>query len=161
MPLRQTLIDSAVKKCSSDADLARRLGVSKGLLSMVRSGKAPMSPEMAALLADIAGEDARQAVVDAVIERAEGSPRGLVLREILGKARATGAAAMLAFSYSVPATYAIGKIADGLYIVSSWRFRGERRRSPRSLSSEQPSAMRLSYRPDGTPAIKRMVVQRT
>lgn len=79
-----------------------------------------MSPELAAELADIAGEDARQAVIDAVIERNAANRKGKVLREILGKAVAAGVVGMLVFFYNAGSTYAMEKIAkpvDSLYIV--------------------------------------------
>ena len=92
------------------------------IVSMMRRGKRPISPEMAAVLADIAGEDAREATIAAVIEGARGTRREGVLREILGKALAAGVAGMLVFSYSGDSISATEKIAnklDSLYIVSS------------------------------------------
>lgn len=89
---------------------------------MMRRGKRPISPEMAAVLADIAGEDAREATIAAVIEGARGTRREGVLREILGKALAAGVAGMLVFSYSgdsISATKTIARTVDSLYIVSS------------------------------------------
>lgn len=159
------LIDKAREKCHSDAELARRLGVSKALLSMMRKRQREVTPDIAALLADIAGEDARQAVVDAVIERAAGTERGLMLREILGKALRAGAAGALAISYSVPLMNAMETIVNRLYIVSSWRFRPERRKVPRALPDGQidrrrkRSGMRLSYLPNGTPKLARFEVR--
>ena len=118
----ETLIDRAAKQCKSNAELARRVGVSPAIVSMMRRGKRPISPEMAAVLADIAGEDAREATIAAVIEGARGTRREGVLREILGKALAAGVAGMLVFSYSgdsISATKTIARTVDSLYIVSS------------------------------------------
>jgi len=81
-----------------------------------------MSPATAAVLADIAGEDAREIAIDAVIESAKGTRLEKTVREILGKALAAGVAAMCLFSYSedsVSATKTIAKPLDTLYIVSS------------------------------------------
>lgn len=95
-----TLIDKAAKMCGSQNALAERLGFSKGTLSDMRHGRKAISPATAAELADIAGEDARQAAIDAVIESARGTRREGVLREILGKALVAGVAGVLVFSYS-------------------------------------------------------------
>lgn len=70
-----------------------------------------MSPELAAEIADIAGEDARQAVIDAVIERNLTGKKGTLLKEILGKEIAAGEAATLGFSYKNALTYATETIA--------------------------------------------------
>lgn len=95
-----TLIDKASKVCKSDAELARRLGVSRAAVSMMRSGKLKISPEMAAFMADIAGENARDAYIAAGIENARGTKYEGALREVLGKALAAGVAGLLVFSYS-------------------------------------------------------------
>ena len=66
----------------------------------MKQGRREISPETAALLADIAHEDPRQAVIDAVIERNKTGPKAEQLREILGKALVAGALATLAIDYS-------------------------------------------------------------
>ena len=76
------------------------MGISKALISLMRSGERGITPGTAAELADIAGDDAREAAIAAVIEGAKGTRRESVLREILGKAIAAGVAGVLAFSYS-------------------------------------------------------------
>ena len=95
----KTLIDKATKVCGSTNALAERMGVKPNVISMLRSGRT-ITPETAAELADIAGEDAREAAIQAMIERAKGTRREGVLREILGKALAAGVAGLLVFSYS-------------------------------------------------------------
>lgn len=100
MKLGQSLIDKASKVCGSDAALARRMNVYPADVSNLRSGKRPLSPELAAELADIAGEDPRQAVIDAVIERNMGTRKEGAMLNILGKALAAGVAAMWLFTYS-------------------------------------------------------------
>lgn len=70
-----------------------------------------MTPEMAAELADIAGEDARQAVIDAVIARNMDGKKGPRLAQILGKALAAGVAAMCLFFYSADSISATKTIA--------------------------------------------------
>lgn len=98
------LIDKASKVCGSDTALAERMGIERPNLSLMRSGKRAISPATAAELADIAGEDAREAAIAAVIEGAKGTRRESVLREILGKAIAAGVAGLLVFSYNDDST---------------------------------------------------------
>lgn len=127
MEYAKTLIDKASKVCGSDKALAERMGIYAADISHLRAGKRPLSPELAAELADIAGEDAREAAIAAIIMRNENNRKGAVLREILGKALAAGVAGMLVFSYSgdsISATKTIANKLDRLYIVSSrvrWR----------------------------------------
>ena len=95
-----TLIDKASAKCDGDAALARRMGVAQSVISDMRHRGRTVTPETAAELAAIAGEDPREAMVDAVLERSKGTRREGVLREILGKGLVTGAVVMSLFSYS-------------------------------------------------------------
>lgn len=111
MKLGQTLIDKASKNCGSDAALARKMGIYPADVSNLRAGKRALSPELAAEIAEIAGEDARQAVIDAVIERNLGTKKGSVLKEILGKVLAAGGVAVLAFFYSGDSISAMKSIA--------------------------------------------------
>jgi len=86
----------------------------------MKHGKREISPETAALLADIAQVDAHRAVIDAVIERNRTGPKAERIRAILGKGLAAGGAAMLLISYIQPltdATETIAKSANTLYIV--------------------------------------------
>lgn len=116
----KSLIDKAAENCSSYAELARRIGTSKQSLSQMKHGTRDISPETAALLADIANEDAREAVIRAVIERNRTGPKAEQIREILGKALAGGAVVALLICYNANLIDAIGIIASGLtmlYIV--------------------------------------------
>lgn len=125
---KKTLIDKASEICGGDAALARRMGISRALISLMRSGDRKITPETAAELADIAGDDAREAAIAAIIEGAKGTRREGVLREILGKAPAAGGAAMLGISYSEglnSTTEKIAKKADSIRlsihrIFSGW-----------------------------------------
>lgn len=124
MQEKKTLIDKASEICGGDAALSRRMGISRALVSLMRSGDRKITPETAAELADIAGDDAREAAISALLENAKGTRREGVLREILGKALAAGVAGMLVFSYngdSISATEKIANKLDSLYIVSSRR----------------------------------------
>lgn len=96
----KTLIDKAAKICGSDEALALRLGTARPNVSLMRSGKRAVSPATAAELAEIAGEDAREAAIAAVLEGAKGTRREGVLREILGKGLAAGVAGMSLIFYS-------------------------------------------------------------
>lgn len=104
MQALETLIDKAAKVCGSDNALAERIGIARPNISLMRAGKRPISPATAAELANIAGEDPREAAIDAVIESAKGTRRESVLRDILGKALAAGAAGVSAISYNEEST---------------------------------------------------------
>lgn len=95
----KTLIDKASKVCGNDAALAKRMGIAPQTISNLRTSRT-ITPETAAELAGIAGEDAIDAVITAMLDRAKGTRREGVLREILGKALAAGVAGMLVFFYS-------------------------------------------------------------
>ena len=114
------LIDKASEVCGSDSKLAERMGVHRVVIAEMRSGKRSISPASAAELADIAGDDAREAAIAAILEGAKGTRREGVLRDILGKALAVGVAGMLVISYSEGSNSAMEKIAmnDGaIYFV--------------------------------------------
>lgn len=81
----KTLIDKASKVCFSDGNLATQLGVAPSVISDMRHGHRTMSPETAAMLADIAGVNPVLAAIEAMLTRAEGTSRGLKLREIFEK----------------------------------------------------------------------------
>ena len=116
------LIDRASEMCGGDSALAEKMGIPRQNVYLMRTGKRPISPATAAELADIAGDDAREAAIEAIIESAKGTRRESVLREILGKALAAGVAGMLVFSYSgdsISTTKKIARTVDSLYIVYS------------------------------------------
>lgn len=118
MESAKLLIDKASDVCGGDASLARRMGISRALVSLMRSGERKITPETAAELADIAGEDAREAAIAAIIEGAKGTRRESTLRNILGKALAAGVAAMLVISYkddSISTTETIAKSETPVY----------------------------------------------
>lgn len=107
----QPLIDRAAKVCGSDSKLAERMGIHRVAISEMRAGKRAISPATAAELADIAGDDAREAAIAAIIDSAKGTRRESVLRAILGKALAAGVAGMLVISYSDGSNFTTEKIA--------------------------------------------------
>lgn len=67
----QTLIDKAVNVCGGVAKLAIRLELRANVVSMHRAGR-PISPEVAAELANVTGDDVCEAAVVAMIFRAKG-----------------------------------------------------------------------------------------
>lgn len=106
-----SLIDRAAKVCGGYSALADRMGIPLPNLSLMKSGKRAISPATAAELADIAGDDAREAAIAAIIEGARGTRRESTLRNILGKALAAGVAAMLVISYKDDSTSTMETIA--------------------------------------------------
>lgn len=93
----KTLIDKASKICGSDAALARSMGIAAQTISNMRNNRT-ITPETAAELADIAGENAIYAAISAMILRAKGTRREKVLLEILGKGLSNGVVVVWFFS---------------------------------------------------------------
>ena len=117
-----TLIDRAVNVCGSAKELARRLGVAPSVISMLRKNRT-ISPDTAALLANVAGEDAREATIQAVIANAKGTRNEGALREILGKGLALGVAGLLVFSYNAEPTSELisaNDVTKSLTSYTSW-----------------------------------------
>lgn len=117
MQLGKTLIDKAALMCGSYSELARQTGTSPAALSHMKHGTREISPETAAILADIAQEDPAQAAIDAIIERNKNGPKAERIRAILGKGRAGGAAAVLLLCLTAPTAYAIANVADKLTML--------------------------------------------
>jgi len=89
------LIERAAANVGSEAKLARAMDMDPPTLSNIKAGKRPCPPEVRALLAGYAREDAVQELVRAHLERTEGTRRGEQLRILLGNvSRATGAASV-------------------------------------------------------------------
>lgn len=65
------LVDLASIKVGNDAELARRLGHGRAYVSLLRSGKRPLTGELAVRLADLAGVPREVAVIAAAEARAE------------------------------------------------------------------------------------------
>lgn len=118
MKLAEFLIDKAVKVCNdSYSELARRIEVYPTDITKLKQGKRPLSPEIAAELAEVAGMDARQAAIDAIIERNAANRKGALLADILGKGQAVGAAAMLDISYRGDSTIDTATIKNDSAVV--------------------------------------------
>lgn len=124
MEYGKALIDKAGKMCGSFYRLSKITGWSEGNISKVRTGKRPMPVEWVAELADIAGEDPREALARVVAEQA---PEGSRARAILGGAVARGAAAMLLFFVALGQLLPFNAYAteatrvNTLYIVECWQ----------------------------------------
>lgn len=69
----KTLIDKASEMCGGDKALALAMGIYRPDVSHLRSGSRLFSPELAAMAADLAGCDPRQAAIDAMVIRAKGT----------------------------------------------------------------------------------------
>lgn len=141
----QPLIDKASKICGGDSALAEKMGIPRQNVYLMRQGKRPISPATAAELADIAGDDAREAAIAAVIESAKGTRREGVLREILGKAIAAGVAGLLAFSYSGDSISTMETIANeqaSVYVSIHriYLYASDAQRAPVPAPSSQPVA---------------------
>ena len=65
------LVDLASIKVGNDAELARRLGHGRAYVSLLRSGKRPLTADLAIRLADLAGVPREVAVIAAAEARAE------------------------------------------------------------------------------------------
>lgn len=77
------LVDLCVKKCSSEAELARRIGVHYQVINDMRHGRRAISPETVGLLCDVlelSGDEAREWLAISVIENPKNSSRAEVLR---------------------------------------------------------------------------------
>jgi len=82
----KTLVDLCRVRCGTDAELARRLGVSPSHITDWRKGARPMRGESAAALCDVlelSGEETREWVAVAMIENPKNAGRCAMLRRAL------------------------------------------------------------------------------
>lgn len=84
-------IDKAHAIGYSDAEIARRIGVTRSYLCHVGAGRRELSPECEALLAELVGDDARMALAESVVNRAR-EPMRTRLHNTLFQTRERGAA---------------------------------------------------------------------
>lgn len=113
----KNLIDKAAAMCGGQNVLAEKLGFSKGTLSDMKQGRKAVSPATAVHLADLAHTDIEEATHLAIVQSVAGTRREQVIKEILGKAQAVGAAAMLDISYSGDSTIDTASIKNDSEIV--------------------------------------------
>ncbi|MBX9935735.1 MAG: helix-turn-helix domain-containing protein [Burkholderiaceae bacterium] len=81
------LISKASAITGSDYALAAQLGVPRQMVSMWKKEARPCPPEEQARIADIAGFDPVEALVNAVLERHAGTPKGEALCRVLKRQR--------------------------------------------------------------------------
>jgi len=115
-----TLLDKASRICGSDYKLCKANGWPSSNMSNIRTGKRTVPLEWVPVLAEIAGEDAREALARVMAERL---PEGSRARAILGGVRAGGAVALLLLCVSLgtlaPSSAYAG--VNALYIVEALR----------------------------------------
>ena len=91
-----SLLDAAKAKTGSDYRTAKLLGLTSQAISDWRHGQKNAQPEDHALVAAVAGLDAEEALVRAVLEKHANKPKGERLLSALGNAlRRTGEAVTL------------------------------------------------------------------
>jgi transcriptional regulator with XRE-family HTH domain len=100
----QHLIDNARATGMSDAEIARRCGVTPSYLCDAIAGRKKLSPETAALLADLAGNDARDALAAQAVRNAKPGQRDKLQRALFG-CWAVGAALALSAPNSDARTF--------------------------------------------------------
>lgn len=92
MAYGKLLIDKAGEKCGSFYRLSKETGFPQSHISEVRSGKRTLPVEWVPVLAELVGEDPRDALARVVAERL---PEGSRARALLGGVYRTGVAVML------------------------------------------------------------------
>lgn len=114
MGYAKSLLDKAREMGHADAENARRIGVSRSYLCDVHAGRKAMSPEAAALLAELVGADATDALKRQTVENEREPERREALRRALFASWVLGVAASL--GGAIDATYQTAAV-DSLYIV--------------------------------------------
>lgn len=79
------LIEEAGLIAGSEYKLAKRMGIPQTMLTDWKAGRRACSPADRAILAGIAGQDAKDELVRATLEREEGTRRGLLLGSFWAK----------------------------------------------------------------------------
>lgn len=90
-----SLIDKAVEICGSGAELARRIGVSRVTVHLMQTGKAPLSPEVAALCAEVIGADPYREAAKAMVDGCKDPKKAERLTRAFHLPRLAGGVAML------------------------------------------------------------------
>lgn len=104
------------EKAGSDRALSAAMGVTYNDVHMWRTGKKPISPEAAALLADVlqlGGEEARALVAQAICENPKNAQKAQRLRRALFACGVLGVVAS-------PGAIDVGQPVDHLYIVAAF-----------------------------------------
>ncbi|MBB4225601.1 hypothetical protein [Variovorax guangxiensis] len=121
------LIDKAKEISGSDYKLAKLTGHTPQQISDWRHGRKPCPPEDQALIAGVAGLNAEQVALRALVEKHEGTAKGDRLMKVLGKALlATGgaiasagasAAAISSTIHTVPSLATAAEWLVGIYTM--------------------------------------------
>ncbi len=111
------LIDAARSLGYTDAEVARRIGVSRSYLCDVAAGRKSLSPEAAALLADLAGRDPTEALKAQTVENEKDADRRERLRRALFVCWVAGVAAALQIATATPVEAAMVAL-DRIHIVA-------------------------------------------
>ena len=97
-----TLLDAAKTVTGSDYATAKAIGTTTQIVSNWRHGRRTAQPEDLALIAGLAGLDAEEVLVRAIIEKHANTSKGERLLNVLGNVlRRTGEAVTLGFFVSV------------------------------------------------------------
>lgn len=115
-----SLLDKAAKICGSDYKLCKINGWPSSNMSNIRTGKRALPLEWVPVLAEIAGEEPREALARVMAERL---PEGSRARAILGGVRAGGVVVLLLLCVSLATLLQSTAYArvNALYIVECLR----------------------------------------
>jgi hypothetical protein len=129
MTTMNALIDKAAKVCGSRYALAKAIGIDLANLQKMADGKRPVPPGIAALMAELTGDDPREAACYAVMLRAKDKGQREKLQRLFSRA---GEVATLLLCIACgflawPAdTWAASSQVDSVYIVlcgAAWTVR--------------------------------------
>jgi len=108
------LIEKASKNAGSDAALARIIGVAQPNIPMWKAGTRPCPPADVALMASVAGLDADEWLVRAVMAKHQGTPKGEKLMRVLKASVLTGAALGSGSALAATASAAYGSLIESI-----------------------------------------------
>jgi transcriptional regulator with XRE-family HTH domain len=117
----KTLITRAALLGFTAADAARKLGISRSYLSDVMNDRKNLSPESAALIADMIGDDATQAMKEQAVANEKNPERRSALKQALFQWLAVGvvlSAATPSDAKQIDASYRVAM--NNIYIVAHW-----------------------------------------
>lgn len=125
MAYAKSLIDAARALGNADAELARRIGVSRSYLCDVAAGRKALSPESAALLAALCGDDATEAAKRVMVENAREPRRSMLERALFACWAAGGAALTIANAARALTVYTLSTVPSiaRLRVGTAWRQR--------------------------------------
>lgn len=123
--MAKSLIDKVIEKCGSQAEAARRLDVTRANISLIASGKVQLSPELAALCAEIVGEDPYRCAAEAMVLNCKDRNKAERLNRAFHLPRLAGGAAMLlislALGVSCPDSVSAKSVREHLTVYTLWQ----------------------------------------